>query len=208
MYTPISGKAHASPSESEARLMVRDVLDTLDQTPPEAVVRKAFRKRGNLPPLLDVEGDAVAVDTVQSQRATKVKSVTKHVGFGLSRLRRKHFWWASVLGLAYWSPVTLAVIFFSVVLVITLAFLMIGAERIWKGVILAIREIEGRNPGKAHRMRKKIQAFGARWNGILDRFPDGWMDDRYMPDLQALEAQDLDHATIVAERLRRLPEQA
>ena len=208
MYTPISGKAHDAPTESEARSMIREAIDTVDETLESKKRQKTHRKRVSLPPLSDAEADTKTLGENQKTIPTHVKAASKRLGFGFARIRRKHFWWAAAIGLAYWNPILLAVVVGATLFCVVLAFLLIGAERIWKGVILAIREIETRNPHKAHRMRQKIQAFSARWDRALDRCPDGWVDGFYMPDLKALETQDLDHATTVAERLRRLPDQA
>ncbi|MEP3844484.1 MAG: hypothetical protein ABJM43_03970 [Paracoccaceae bacterium] len=207
MYTPISGKAHNAPTESEARSLIRDVIDTTDHTIASKKRKMSFKKRGNLPHLLDEDTGNDARVRTPSAVPAQAKAASKKLGLGLLRIRRKHFWWAGILAMAYWQPIVLAWIVGVTAFLILLAFLWIGAERIWKGVIVAIREIESRNPQKATRMRAKIQGFSERWDRVLDCCPDGWVDGLYMPDLKALETQDLDHATAVAERLRRLPDQ-
>ena len=207
MYTPISGKAHDAPTETEARLLIRDAIDTTDKTFASKTRKKSFRKRGNLPTLLNEDAENDAVARAPSAVPKQAKAASKRFGLGLSRIRRKHIWWAGIFVLAVWQPILLASIVGVTAFLILLAFLLIGAERIWKGVIVAIREIESRNPQKATRMRGRIQGFSERWDRVLDRCPDGWVDGLYMPDLKALETQDLDHATAVAERLRRLPDQ-
>ncbi|MEP6067770.1 MAG: hypothetical protein ABJ246_18165 [Paracoccaceae bacterium] len=207
MYTPISGKAQDAPTESEARTLIRDAIDTVDETFVSKARTRSYNKRAQLPSLLDEEAERGASEKHSKSLPTQAKAVSAHFGRGLSRIRRKHVWWGASLATAYWRPFLFLGIVCSILFLIALAFLLIGAERIWKGVILAIREIESRNPHKAHRMRVKIQTFSDRWNGMLDRCPDGWVDGFYMPDLRALETQDLDHATTVAERLRRLPDQ-
>lgn len=87
-------------------------------------------------------------------------------------------------------------------------FLTLGADRVWHGILAWLNRVEARNPARATELRGKLDRFACRWDGILDIFPDGMVDSLYMPDFQAMQQAELDHQTVVSERLDRMVQES
>jgi hypothetical protein len=87
-------------------------------------------------------------------------------------------------------------------------FLALGAERIWRAVQAHLRRVEARDPARAVVLRDRLDRFACRWDAILDLFPDGMVDELYMPDLQAMEDADKAHNEAVAARLNRMTQES
>jgi hypothetical protein len=98
-------------------------------------------------------------------------------------------------------------VFLSMVLtlfVIMGAFVFLGADKVWRTVVRSLHFFAGRSPERAQRLVKGLDEFALRWDGFLDRFPDGIVDGLYLPDFQSLmDAQD-QHDAVVDARLSRL----
>lgn len=83
-------------------------------------------------------------------------------------------------------------------------FLILGSDRIWRGVVAHLARVDSRDPVKGAQLRTRLDRFACRWDGILDRFPDGMVDGLYMPDLQEMQSAEAAHADAMAERLERM----
>lgn len=96
---------------------------------------------------------------------------------------------------------------FSVILCVG-AFLTLGADRIWRGVLRWLDRVEARNTARATRLRVRLDAFACRWDSVLDLFPDGMVDSLYMPDFQAMQQADAVHQAVVQDRLARMTQES
>ncbi len=83
-------------------------------------------------------------------------------------------------------------------------FLLFGSDRIWRGVVSYLRRVDARDPVRGVLLRERMDRFACRWDGVLDRFPDGMVDGLYMPDLQAMESAEAAHTYAMAQRLARM----
>ncbi|MFL4469968.1 hypothetical protein ACERZ8_08860 [Tateyamaria armeniaca] len=88
------------------------------------------------------------------------------------------------------------------------AFLILGSDRIWRGVLSYLARVDARDPERAARLRTRLDTFACRWDGILDFFPDGMVDGLYMPDFQDMQNGDAAHTSAMVERLTRMAHDA
>tara|TARA_R110002126_G_scaffold192157_1_gene340323 strand:- start:331 stop:945 length:615 start_codon:yes stop_codon:yes gene_type:complete len=87
-------------------------------------------------------------------------------------------------------------------------FVAFGADRVWSGAVNLLKWYIARAPERGARLVGRMDRFACRWDNLLDRFPDGWVDGLYLPDLQSpLEADDR-HDAVLATRLQRMKAQA
>ncbi|APX12567.1 hypothetical protein [Tateyamaria omphalii] len=220
-YTLIPGQSHTA-SEEETMSMIRSVLtDDTDTVPAQAdptpaVVRRAFvekttapiprRRAEDLPDLAEAEDASVPRPRLTSRiakallrpvsglaaRIRTFQPTTRHIALALSALLfvlRPHWF---VIG---------------AVLAVMLSagtFLLLGADRIWRGVLAWLDRVEARDPARATDLRVKLDTFAYRWDAVLDIFPDGMVDSLYMPDFQAMQRADIDHQQVVSDRLSRM----
>ncbi|MFK7874462.1 MAG: hypothetical protein AB8B71_01590 [Paracoccaceae bacterium] len=84
------------------------------------------------------------------------------------------------------------------------AFLLFSARRIWRFVAWIARAYAGSDPVRADRVYDRLDRFALRWDGLLDRFPDGMVDQLYMPDFANIEVGTADDDPVFTERLKRL----
>jgi hypothetical protein len=115
-----------------------------------------------------------------------------------------------------WAAVGLIVLLRPAWVVLTLVlgvFVMLGmvvafgADRVWSGSVGLLKWYTGRAPERGVRLAARIDRFACRWDSLLDRFPDGWVDGLYLPDLQSLlDAEDW-HDAVMATRLQRMHDQ-
>ncbi len=98
------------------------------------------------------------------------------------------------------------VIFFAVLnlIVVLGVFLCFGGDRVWGGVVRALSWYIQRAPERGTRLTARIDRFADRWDGILDRFPDGWVDGLYLPDVRALLEADKLHDDALNARFDRM----
>ncbi|MBY5933804.1 hypothetical protein KUV51_12410 [Tateyamaria omphalii] len=225
-YTLIPGQSHAA-SEEETMSMIRSVLaDDVDTPvkqprPAPVVPAQAFVERTNeaaprrraedLPELADAEDVPAAprarlisrmslprlrsVSTLAA-RIRNFQPTTRHVALALSALlivlRPHWFVIGAVLGLV----------------IVAGAFLMLGSDRIWRGILAWLDRVETRDSARAAELRGKLDRFACLWDGVLDIFPDGMVDSLYMPDFQAMQQADIDHERVVNDRLDRMVQES
>lgn len=84
------------------------------------------------------------------------------------------------------------------------AFVLCGSDRVWGTLIRGLRHFSVRSPEKAQRLVKRMDEFALRWDGILDKLPDGLVDGLYLPDFQSLMELEDQHDAVVDARLSRL----
>lgn len=83
-------------------------------------------------------------------------------------------------------------------------FLLLGSDRIWRGVVSYLRRVDARDPVRGVLLRERMDWWACRWDAVLDRFPDGMVDGLYMPDLQGMETAEAAHTYAMAQRLARM----
>ncbi len=83
-------------------------------------------------------------------------------------------------------------------------FLLLGSERIWTAVLARLTKIEEKDPARGAVWRARLDNFAYRWDGFLDLFPDGMVDELYMPDFQSMAMDEEQYANAMADRLDRM----
>lgn len=117
----------------------------------------------------------------------------------------------------FWSIFALIVLLRPAWIVLTLVlaafatlgiFVGFGADRVWSGAVSLLKWYTQRAPVRGARLTARIDRFACRWDNLLDRFPDGWVDGLYLPDLQSLLDADDRHDAVMATRLQRMQGQS
>ncbi|MEM7522130.1 MAG: hypothetical protein AAF307_14005 [Pseudomonadota bacterium] len=86
-------------------------------------------------------------------------------------------------------PLLLLALIVLPLIVITGLFAVLGADRVWGGVLTGLRRYMDRDPDAGMALVARLDQFAERWDAILDRFPDGTVDGLYLPDLQSILPQ-------------------
>jgi hypothetical protein len=68
----------------------------------------------------------------------------------------------------------------------------------------AFQFFAARSPERALRLAVRLDAFAMRWDGLLDRLPEGCVDLLYLYDFQSLQVSDDQHQEWVGDRLSRM----
>jgi hypothetical protein len=142
-------------------------------------------------PLSEVEEEPEVVQPPKRRRRRRV-------------FNAKHVLLATTVGFLFLFPKWAMFAAGFVILMVVMAFYIAGANQIWRGVILAIHDLSDRDPARAARFRKGLDAFACRWDQVLDWFPEGSMDRFYMPDFQALTIDEARNEQRLNERLAQL----
>lgn len=87
-------------------------------------------------------------------------------------------------------------------------FVGFGPDRVWSGAVSLLKWYTLRAPVRGARLTARIDRFACRWDNLLDRFPEGWVDGLYLPDLQSLRDADDRHDAVMATRLQRMRDQS
>lgn len=152
------------------------------------------------PTAAEVEADGAVQESSQGSRLS-FKGERSNVSF---IPKRKHAIMAGVLGIAFFRPswIIFGLILFAVF--VLAVFAVCGADRVWGFVIRLLERVAGRSPERAQGFVKRLDAFAMRWDGVLDRFPEGMVDGLYLPDFQSIiEAGDR-HSAAINARLDQL----
>jgi hypothetical protein len=83
-------------------------------------------------------------------------------------------------------------------------FLVVGYDGFWRGVMGGARWYANRRPDRADAMHRRLDNFAMKWDGFLDRFPEGSVDGLYLPDLGQLEAAEELHQEALDRRFEGL----
>jgi hypothetical protein len=217
-YTLIPGKPHDA-SEEETMLMIRSVL-TEDIQPAPAkktafrkAVRQAVSEACDAPAVTDTQprGRAAAFPALDADTKESATGARKSLApaEAIARLRgfrpsTRHLAIVSMLLLVVVRPHWFVIGAVLMLAVVIGSFMILGADRIWHGVLKRLRRIEATNPARAARLRTRLDGFAYRWDGFLDLFPDGMVDGLYMPDFQSMEQSDDRHLRAMSERLDRM----
>lgn len=207
-YTLMPGKPAPSRSDQETLSQIREMLtdDTKPKprraavpvnkarTPRPEPAKPAPKKADRFPPL-PAQDPLVLMDPVKPSRKDRRRNLMP---------RRKHVLVVSVAALLVLQPLWVLIPVGVTVLLVVLAFMLGGGERIWKGVLLGLADMAKTDPVRADKMRTGLDRLAMRWDGFLDRLPAGRFDGLYMPDFQALEIEGMDQEEIARNRLARL----
>ena len=80
------------------------------------------------------------------------------------------------------------------------AIVLFGADRTWRAVMRVFKFFVRHSPEKAHRFAKRMDRVALRWDGFLDRFPEGSV----VPDFQSIQDAEKQHDVAVDARLSRM----
>lgn len=120
--------------------------------------------------------------------------------------RRQIIWSSIALVVLIWPALVVLALVLSIFTVIGV-FLACGSDRVWSGAVRLLKWYMARAPERGASLAVRLDRFALRWDNFLDRFPDGWVDGLYLPDLQSLLEADDRHDAVMATRLQRLQEQ-
>ncbi|MEL6467949.1 MAG: hypothetical protein AAFQ58_23550 [Pseudomonadota bacterium] len=217
-YTLIPGQSHAA-DEEETLSMIRSVLtedmaQTADPAPrTETPAQPAFvdrttpdnqrRRAADLPELEAQEAPAKAPRTpllgsLRNRLAQRAEALRAF------RPTTRHLAIVSALLLVVLRPHWFVIGAVLMLALIIAAFMILGPDRIWRGVVAGLDRIAARNPARATRLRQRLDRFAYRWDAVLDLFPEGMVDALYMPDLQGLQDADAAHTDAMDQRLTRM----
>ncbi|WP_415401653.1 hypothetical protein [Tateyamaria sp. SN3-11] len=226
-YTLIPGQSHTA-SEEETLSMIRSVLtEDTEPTPkrkrarkaaaPKAEVQTAFVERSEDPnprrraeDLPELEQVAEPTQQPRTSRGPGLGARLKPLlAAPIARVRAfrpttRHLAIVSVLLLLVVRPHWFVIGAVLMLALVIGTFLILGSDRIWRGVLSVLTRIEARNPARAQELRTKLDGFAYRWDAVLDIFPDGMVDGLYMPDFQAMQEAEEAHAEAVGARLERM----
>ena len=122
------------------------------------------------------------------------------------RPTRKHILWAVFALIVIMRPWLVIGLFFLGLMIIGIAFLILGYDGFWlRGMALG-RWYARRRPARAVVIHQKLDDFAMRWDAVLDRFPEGSVDGLYLPDFGALAEADARHDAAMERRLAGMRE--
>lgn len=148
-----------------------------------------------------------------SQAAQKDSPSKKGIGLKLPMLgemklpfrpARRQIMWGAVALLVLLRPHWFVLTVFLGLFVIIGVFAVFGAENVWAGLMRIFSRFVARSPERGQRMVQRLDAVAMRWDGFLDRFPEGSVDGLYLPDFQSLREAEERHNSVVDERLSRM----
>ena len=120
------------------------------------------------------------------------------------KIKRKYVIWASLALIAVIRPLWLFTPFLLTLFAFLGAIVLFGAGRTWRAVMRVFKLFVRQSPEKAHRFAKRMDRVALRWDGFLDRFPEGSVDGLYLPDFQSIQDVEKQHDVAVDARLSRM----
>jgi hypothetical protein len=120
------------------------------------------------------------------------------------KVNRKYVFGGALILLALLRPMWVVLFLIFSLIVGAACFTIMGADRTWSKVMGPFKKFAARSPDRAHRMAARLDSFALRWDGFLDRFPEGTVDWLYLPDFRSLQDADERHDAVVDARLSRL----
>lgn len=210
-YTFIPGKPHPVGTEAETLSAVRSVLTEIEEetAKPRTLFGKQPRasKRSKawvFAPLTESADSYAAQERLASLRhGTSPMALIRAKAASLPLPKRKHVTLAALALLVALKPFWILGFIGIVLLLIALAFMAIGGETIWRGVMLALHQLSEKDPERAVRIRRRLDRMAVKWDGFLDRLPEGSVDGLYMPDFQVLSAEEARNEARFVNRMER-----
>lgn len=218
-YTFIPGKSHPVGTEAETLSAVRSVLTEVEEEKP--TVKRLFSKAKPVMRRSKAELFSPLADDEVAETPERVASLRSRMGFNegfdaseklrslklpatlknMPKPKRKHVALGVLAALVLFRPFWVLTAVLVLVVLCGLAFVAIGGEKIWRGVMLALHQLSEKDPERAVRIRKRLDAFAMKWDMFLDRFPEGSVDHFYMPDFQVLSAEEARNEVRFASRM-------
>lgn len=192
-------------------MAIRSLLQDQEAVPEQAVPgpeRRHTATRQHRPP--EAETRPQAPDTAEMGSGTAVRALPRVL---MDRVRgyrptRRHVALAILAMLALLRPWLLVALIVLPLAVLAGVFATLGSERVWAGVLRGYKRYHARSPARAERLRRRADAFALRWDGFLDRFPEGLADALALPDLTALQESEARHEKALDRRFDRLQSDA
>lgn len=152
---------------------------------------------------------------------TEAATKTAPPPLGTARAQRKHRTppaaprrlsprWAAIavlLACAILYPALVVLPLFAGLFGLVGAFVLFGPERVWDALARALARLEARNPRKAARAMRRLDAVAVRLDAVLDRCPERWVAGLYMPDFANRAARAGDAEARTDARLDRMHRQ-
>ncbi len=112
--------------------------------------------------------------------------------------------WLAIIGIVIVRPdwIFLGILMWAVFVVG--AFLLVGADRIWRAISWAAKRRATKAPDKGAKLYAWLESVADRWDRVLDCFPDGMVDTLYMPDFANFEPPKAAHKARVEAKLQTL----
>ena len=217
-YTLLPGKSYPAGTEAETLSAVRSVLTEVEEMQPKqrTPLFSAARKRTNqsktarFAPLseADQSHDAAGPRLANLRNLLGGPLAIAFKSNVLAKIKRKHVAFAALAAFVWLRPMWAVLFVVLSLFLVAGIFFVVGGEKIWRGVMLALHRISKTDPDRAVRIRKRLDLFALRWDMILDRFPNGSVDMFYMPDFQVLSAEEARNETRLAQHMNDDKEQA
>ena len=118
----------------------------------------------------------------------------------------KHLVVAALVLLVLFRPWLVVGILFITAFILTGTFLILGYDGFWHRMMSGARWYARRRPSRAAHVQRKLDAFAMKFDGFLDRFPEGSVDGLYLPDFGELAAAEAQHDEALDRRFDSLRE--
>ncbi len=118
----------------------------------------------------------------------------------------KHIVFACIGLLIFFRPWLILGIIFLSGFVITGIFLILGYDGFWRRAMGLARWYARRRPERSAELHRKLDSFAMKWDGVLDRFPEGSVDGLYLPDFGDLADVEARHDAALDRRFEGLRE--
>lgn len=210
---------------------IRDLLASQPAIKPQSVRKRVAARqeaatapvqpvaRQSQPARRSIEGPTVEPieKAIYVDRAPRRGSVLQGVASRLAPLKarvtgyrppRKHIVWAALALVVFLRPGLVFMLALLAVLTVLAAFLFLGYDGFWRGVMGIGHRYARLRPARAAQMRARLDRFAVRFDAFLDRFPEGTVDGLYLPDFGQLAAADDKHDAAMRRRLDALRDTA
>ncbi|MGC1497181.1 MAG: hypothetical protein WA790_15330 [Sulfitobacter sp.] len=118
----------------------------------------------------------------------------------------KHIVFACLGSLIFFRPWLILGILFMSAFAITGIFLILGYDGFWRRAMGLARWYARRRPARSAELHRKLDSFAMKWDGVLDRFPEGSVDGLYLPDFGDLADVEARHDAALDRRFEGLRE--
>lgn len=120
------------------------------------------------------------------------------------QVKRKHVVWIGFVVAVVLRPNWFLLTFVLSAILLLGAFAVFGTNKTWRAIMWGFNGYARRSPERAKRFAKRMDRAAMRWDGFLDRFPEGMVDGLYLPDFQSIQDADDKHNAVVDARLSRM----
>lgn len=219
MYEEIPGKSCPAGTESETLSAVRSALLEVENEQPKrrqlfggvqatkpGRAAKRVSKASRFNPLPSVERDEVREKGPGLLARLRLTERFKRLRSQMPKVNRKYALVVAFALIVLLKPLLVLSLLVLLAFVVAAFFLLVGGDKIWRGVMLALHQMSDKEPARALRIRKRLDSFAMNWDAFLDRFPDGTVDGLYMPDFQVLSEDEARNEALFARRMEHLRE--